>query len=463
MNKYKYLLENVLVFGLGNIASKVLSFLLLALFTDYLTTKEFGDAELVITTISLLIPCFTLCISDAVLRFFFSEKKQNSVAQIGLVITLFGFILIALLSPLCLLYDPLKNYILYLLAIFFFNSFEQLAFNINKGLENVKLCAMNSIVSVISLSICSYFLIVLRGEGLCGYLTAITISHGVCTIYLFLGGNLHRLFDFSIFDKKLLKDMLYYSIPFVPSTIAWWVNSLSDRYLIVFYLGSAINGIYSAAAKIPNILSIFTTIFFQAWQLSGIKEYNSTEYSDFYSKIYNLYFIIMVCFCSTLICVVPSIGDFLFKREFYSAYLFVPFLVMGVLFSGLSGVLSSAYLAAKKTSTLMVSTVLGSLLNIVINICFLNKFGLQVASVSTFFSFVLVWFVRLYLIKPYVNIRIKWFLFVINTLLLSCESISLILNENSNTITYVTCSAILICNVFYTRKDIRLVVAKICR
>ena len=59
MNKYIYLVTNFAVFGLGNLVSKMAAFLLVALYTQYLTANEYGNAELIVTTISLLIPIFT--------------------------------------------------------------------------------------------------------------------------------------------------------------------------------------------------------------------------------------------------------------------------------------------------------------------------------------------------------------------------------------------------------------------
>lgn len=463
MNKYKYLLENVLIFGLGSVVSKVAAFFLLALFTKYMDTSDFGDAELVVTTISLLIPVFTFSISDAVLRFLFSVKNIKGVITVGIIITLFGFVLITVLSPLCLFFDSLKKYVIYLVVIFLLNSCEQLFFNVSKGLEFVKLCAFNSLTSVLALSFSSYVFIVNLGLGLHGYLISIAFSHFVCSCYLFWGCKLYKYIDYKDVDTSLIKNMLSYSIPFVPSTVAWWVNSLSDRYFVVLFLGSAMNGLYSAAAKIPNIISIFTTIFHQAWQLSGIKEYNSEEYSSFYSNIYNLYTVFMLCFCSILLCCLPLISVFLFKGDFGSAWLYVPFLIIGSLFSGLSGVLSPAYLAANKTNILMYSTILGSLLNIIINLCLLRKFGLQVASISTFISFVLVWIVRLFLINKYVKIKIKWGYFLASVVLILIQSITMLIGGGNTNITYLTCVIIIVFSTSFFKNEIMSITYKILR
>lgn len=69
MGKYKKLIENSGIFFIANFGSKVITFLLVRFYTEYLTTSEYGVADVITTTVSLAIPIITLCITEAVLRF----------------------------------------------------------------------------------------------------------------------------------------------------------------------------------------------------------------------------------------------------------------------------------------------------------------------------------------------------------------------------------------------------------
>lgn len=62
-------------------------------------------------------------------------------------------------------------------------------------------------------------------------------------------------------STKLLKAMILYSLPLVMNALAWWLNNASDRYILTFFCGTAINGIYAVSYKIPTILSTIQTIF----------------------------------------------------------------------------------------------------------------------------------------------------------------------------------------------------------
>lgn len=449
MNRYKYLVENIAIFGIGTLLSKIVVFLLLAFYTKYLTTSEFGDSELIITTISLVVPVVTLSISDAVMRFLLGKDDPIKVVTNGFFIVVFGALIILALYPLFSPITFISQYFIYIFLLYLGTSFEQLFFNINKGFENVKLCSFTSLVSVIALIIGSYYLVVLHRGGIAGYLSAMILSHFASSIYLFFGGRLYKYIKRKNLDKTLLRGMLAFSIPFIPSTIAWWMNTTIDRYLIVFFLGSSLNGIFSAAAKIPSVISILTAIFNQAWQISGIKEYESSTYSTFFSNIYNVFSATIISLCSILILALPFISDLLFKGEFGTAWIYVPFLVMGAIYSGLGGVLAPVYLAFKKTAILMYSTIVGAVVNIIVNLLFLEKFGIQVASISSAVSFLIIWIIRLCILRKYVKVKIKWMLFVISNILLLCEILVFLTGiDNTYSIIPVLCLLILLLNLF---------------
>lgn len=97
MKKYKYLLKNIGLLTVSNFASKILSFLLVPLYTSILTTKEYGVYDIFNTTVLLLIPIFTIDIVDAVLRFSLDDKVDNNdVYTIGNILTFVSTLILGL-------------------------------------------------------------------------------------------------------------------------------------------------------------------------------------------------------------------------------------------------------------------------------------------------------------------------------------------------------------------------------
>jgi O-antigen/teichoic acid export membrane protein len=71
--------------------------------------------------------------------------------------------------------------------------------------------------------------------------------------------------------------MLRYSIPLMPSSLFWWITNLSDRFIILHYLSSSINGQYEAASRIPTMIVLVSNIFTEAWQMSAVIEKDSAD------------------------------------------------------------------------------------------------------------------------------------------------------------------------------------------
>jgi len=78
MRSYKKLFNNVIIFALGNLGSKIISFILVPLYTHYLTQGEYGTADLVLTTTSMLIPVVSAAMYEAVIRFAIDRKDSRS-------------------------------------------------------------------------------------------------------------------------------------------------------------------------------------------------------------------------------------------------------------------------------------------------------------------------------------------------------------------------------------------------
>ena len=79
-----------------------------------------------------------------------------------------------------------------------------------------------------------------------------------------------------------MKEMLVYCIPMIPNSIMWWITDASDKYMIAFFVGVSSNGIYALAKKIPSVLSMLHSVFFQAWQLSAVEESEAKDKSHYY-------------------------------------------------------------------------------------------------------------------------------------------------------------------------------------
>ncbi|MDK0927599.1 polysaccharide biosynthesis C-terminal domain-containing protein [Clostridium perfringens] len=445
MSKYKKLFNNTLIFTLSNFASKLLTFLLVPLYTKLLTTSEYGVLDIISTTINLIYPLLTLTIGEAVLRFAIDKKyKKNEVLAVGIKIFLISCLVVILCIPIINNIPILSKYKYYFILYYITFSFNNLILQFLRGINELRKVAISGIIMTLCMCILNILLLVNFKLGIVGYLLAMIISNIISIIYVSLKTKILEYINFSKSNQKLLKKMLKYSIPMMPNSLSWWISNVSDRYIVTAFCGVAINGLYSVAYKIPSIMNILTDIFMQAWQLSAMEEFENKECDNFYSEVYNYYNIIIVFICSVMIIFTKIMAKVLFSNEFFIAWKFVPILLVAFIFSGLSAFLGSIYTSALKTKMLFYSTTLGSIMNIILNFILIPYCGAIGAAISTAISYFIVWIIRILNTKNIVNIKIELLKDLIIYLILIVQAVITSINLKYFEVISIVCLIIII-------------------
>ena len=86
ISRNKYLIKNTLLFTLGNLGSKLIVFFLIPLYTNTLSTAQYGTIDLVSTVSTVAVPIFTINICESVMRFALdknADKEQILMVKIG--------------------------------------------------------------------------------------------------------------------------------------------------------------------------------------------------------------------------------------------------------------------------------------------------------------------------------------------------------------------------------------------
>ena len=408
--KYRYLLKNVGLMTISNFASKILSFLLVPLYTSVLTTSEYGIFDFYVTSILLLTPLLSSNILDAVIRFSLDRgNNPKDIFGIGLKYCITAdliCILLVLANAWLHIIATLTMYPVYFILYFTFSLFQDLMNQFARGLEKISEVAIGGIInSIVVVSLNIFFLLYLD-LGIDGYFLSYIIAFAITFIYLIVRLKVWHYIVWHKTNNSLKKEMLSYSRPLIFQNIGSWINNLSDRYIVMWLCGAAANGVYSVSYKIPSMLTVFQTIFNQAWTISAVKSYNENQ-DDFYEKIYKLYNIGMVVLCSVLISLEKWVAKLLFAKEFYLAWEYAPFLIVSVVFSSMSSLLGGILIAAKKSNDIAITTVVGAAINTILNISLVLLWGPVGAAIATLISYFLVWITRVISVNKLIKIKIS--------------------------------------------------------
>ena len=401
MNKYKKLFSNTVAMTIGQFSSKILSFLLIPLYTSILSTDEYGIYDIIVTTVTLLTPFLTLVISEAVLRFAIDNDYNNSyVFTIGITLVVLGSGVLILLSPVFSLVSSISQYRMWIVIFFFVMNLHTVLIQFLKGINRVAQYSIMGVISTITtLSLNIYFLVV-RNYGIIGYLLAATMSHLFVSILVIIRNQLWKYIvnPFSI-PREVYKEMLRFSAPMIPNSISWWVSDSSDKYVILWFLSSAEVGLYSIAYKIPTLLTMAMSLFVSAFQISIFDEFKKKDGNKFFETVYTSVMTVLLLAASVLIFASKYLAIVLYKNSFYSAWMVGCILIFAFVFNSLSSLIGTLYTAAKHTSVLFYSTLVAACVNITLNIILIPDYGLNGAAFATLVSYICVWLIRAILAK----------------------------------------------------------------
>lgn len=408
MNREKTLLKNTIIYAIGNFGSKFLSLLLLPLYTYYLTTGDYGYFDLITTTATLLIPIVTFQVNDGLYRFLLESKnakEESKYISNSFFITIRNLLLFNLVFIILIQFKSFRYDYLILLQINF-SILAGLWSQISRGLKRNLEYATSGVISTIVILISNIVFITILKYGIGSLIVSNILSSIITIIYLDYKLKIHIYIKYKLQDKIIKKQLILYSIPLIPNVISWWFMSVSDRYFLNFYKGIEANGIYAVANKFPSILIMVNSIFYLAWQESAISEYNSKDKDIFYSKMFNLLVVLEFTSVIILLAFTKFIMKYMVNNKFDSAWLFIPFLYFGSIFSAFSSFYGTGYQSAKETLGAFYTSLYGGIINIILNIALIPLIGIQGASLSTMVSFLVMWLVRLHQTKKYFQINI---------------------------------------------------------
>lgn len=428
MNKYKKLLGDSLIFAIGYLGSRVISFVMLPLYTYKLSTSEYGTVDLVLTTVSFLLPVISLSIFDAVLRFAMdSGSDHKKVLTNSFALTSVSALVLLVVSFILFFVNRLYFFLVLLLIL---QSFQSLFQQYANGIGKLKVFASNGVVLSFLTALLNIIFLIPLNMGLYGYLISNCLAFFISNIYLAVRLKIKSSLDKELLDWSFLKEMIHYSLPLIPNSVTWWVTTAVGRYFILFFIGTAGNGLYAVSNKIPTLLTVFTSIFAQSWQLSAIDSFDSKGREDFFSNVYNSYSQLMIIGCAGIMLFLKPIFHLLVSPTFFSAWEYAPFLLLSVITSSLSSFLGSQYVAAKETMGILKTTILGGVLTILLNIVLVPTMGVNGVGLGSFISFFAVWVVRERDLQKFFAFKMDKLRFYLSMLAILGQYLALILLSN---------------------------------
>lgn len=372
-------MRDIGVYAIGNIGSKLITFLMVPLYTYFVhDTGDFGYYDVCLTVCLLLLPFFTLQLRDGAFRFLLDcddETQRRRIVSFvartmasSLVITLLVAIVLALFTDI--------QHLGYAVGLLIAMSLQEVYSQVFRGLGNNRAFVMVGILSALGIGVFSVIFVAYLHWGIRGIFLANIIARLLALLLVEAKVRLiTRHTSWNIRIGKVGRDIIRYTLPLLPGSLCWWLTGSSDRLFVTHFLGLDVNGVYAVAIRFTGIINTLAIIFYQAWQETAILQYHSPDRDRFFSRMFNSYiFLLGIILVGYVFLLKVNYGWLVAPQYHQSLNYIYPLGLSAVLFA-LSAFFDMGYQCAKDTSRTLPAIVLSAVINVILNFMLIKPLG----------------------------------------------------------------------------------------
>ena len=403
---------NVALYTIGEIIPRVLSFLLLPVLTKYLSTSDYGISSYTNTVVTFLYVLTTLSINTYALRNYYKvptvAEKKALLGNIFVFLSGWGFVMLcieALLLPVLLtafsVQVPFYPYFLLALIINFFDVASVIPLIAYRVHEDAKGFVLLSVGRTFLQYIFILVLVAYYKMGLLGsYLGRLGACLPFAIAYLAVIKSRGKFnFNFS-----QIKEGLRFSLPLLPGALSYLVISMFDRVILERYVSLNELGLYSVASTLALTLNIVIQGLYRSFEQKIFREHGSAAYDKLVDTLYKVYITALFIPGFLLILFVKQVLLFFTSPQYYGANIFVVYLVVAVIISGINTFYGTLLIADNRRKVVTYSSFISAFISFIANVLLIKYYGVIGACVASILSFLIVYvfyFIKVRLHKGY--------------------------------------------------------------
>lgn len=381
--------NNTTIYFVTNVLQKAISFLLLPVYTIYLSTEDYGLVSLILSFLGVVSLLITLSLNGAVSRYFFIYKEDESIQKEFLGTIIFALVISSVLwlTTFLAFRNLITSYFLPGIDFFPF-VFVGLLSTVTAPIylvyqsvlqisQNAKIFAINSLAFFLIAVSLNLILVVDYNMGALGMLLATSIPNVLFSIYavfsLISKGFIIFKFRFSFF-----KEAITYSIPLIPHNISGTIADYISRNLL--YLKSNLSnvGLYNIAFQFGSILDLVVSSLYSAlvpYYYNALDEGEEKEESlirliTLIFRLISVVSLFVAFFSEELIYIMTA------KPEYYDAWHAVPIIALSVVIGFLYSIYGTLlFYNINGTKYVWIASLSGNLFNILFTVKFTDYFS----------------------------------------------------------------------------------------
>lgn len=417
MNRFRLLISNFVVYGIGGIINKIIPFLMLPIITHLLPEASyFGLSDLSNTFVAFGATFCILGMYDTMFRLFFDnddEQYKIKICSNAFFFVLFlSIIIIGILfffkQKIAIWYFGNKKYVL-LVEISIMTIFSNAVSQILAGPTRIQnkrkvFLVTNTVAPIVSYTIAFGLL----KMGIYLYALPMGALISSCITLLIFGILNYKWFSIKKICFKDYGKMLKFALPIVPCFLSYWVFNSTDRVMIARIMGAEANGIYAAASKIGQISQLLYVAFSGGWQYFSFATMKDQDQVELISHVFE-YLTVLSCAAGVFMSLGSElIFNILFTEEYLEGASIAPFLFLTSLMLMIYQTANSQFLIIKKTWPETIILGLGAIANIAVNALLIPRIGLEGAALGTIAGYLLSIAIIVAVLKRLKLLKTSW-------------------------------------------------------
>lgn len=428
MAPLKKLFKQTFIYGVATVVPRMLSFLLLPLYSAYLPTEGFGEVAIVFSWMAVFNVLLAYGMETSFFRFFHQENFRKEVISTSSISMIFSTAVFVVLG--FLLKDSISeataiasHYIVYVLLILALDALVTIPFAWLRATERPVIFAMIKIGNVaINLGLNVFFIVALpmwfeesallqkiyRPDFEIAYIFIANLIASAITLLVMVPFYLKLKYQF---NAQLWKKMLRYGTPILIAGLGFVINEVFDKILLGWLLPQEVAksevGAYAACYRLALFMTLFATAFrmgIEPFFFSHAKEEDATHTYALITK----YFVIFGAAILITVTVFADLLKLLLIRDssYWDAMVVVPMILTANLFLGIYHNLSVWYKVSDRTRFAGYISLFGAMITLALNFWLIPYFsyvGSAIATVAAYGSMMLLsfYFGRKYYPVPY--------------------------------------------------------------
>lgn len=395
LEEIKALIKHTAIYGLGAILAKVVGFLLIPLYTHYLTPADYGVLELLDLTVTVLGMFINMGITASIFRFYYHYDDPRDKAQV--VGTALIFIVAASLLTVgtCMLFAPClstvifgsagyAHYLRLMLLSFFFSTVGIVPETYLMARQRSALFTAINVGTLLFNVLLNIYAVAILKMGVLGILYVSVLMrflNNTFTLCLVL-----RDVSLSVSLNKL-REMLSYGLPLVPVSLGMFVLNSADRFFLRHFASLSEVGIYSLGFKFAFMISfLLVQPFNRIWSARMFEIARRPDAREVYARLFTYFCFVLVFAALVMSLFIDEVLRLVSAPSFWAASVVVPLLAFSYVVRGSYYFFQVGICLERKTRYLGQTVGLAALLHLLFDYLLIRSFGTMGAALASLLS-----------------------------------------------------------------------------